>query len=83
MALVDAATLQVRTVEAGNGPTYLASVPAQPVDTTLVLNVLSEDATLLKATPQGLTTATFKTAKQANSMVFSSDGRFAIVNRES
>jgi hypothetical protein len=78
VALVDAATLQVRTVEAGNGPTYLASVPGQPVDTTLVLNVLSEDATLLKAGADGITTATFKTAKQANSLVFSSDGRFAI-----
>jgi hypothetical protein len=78
VALVDAATLQVRTAEAGNGPTYLASVPGQEVDTTLVLNVLSEDATLLKATPGGITTATFKTAKQANAMAFSSDGRFAI-----
>ncbi len=78
VALVDASTLQVRTVEAGNGPTYLASVPGQAIDTTLVLNVLSEDATLLKATPQGITTATFKTAKQANSLVFSKDGRFAI-----
>jgi hypothetical protein len=78
VALVDASTLQVRTVEAGNGPTYLASVPGQSVDTTIVLNVLSEDATLLRATPQGITTATFKTAKQANSLVFSKDGRFAI-----
>lgn len=78
VALVDAATLQVRTVEAGNGPTYLASVPGQPVDTTLVLNVLSEDATLLKAAPAGITTATFKTAKLANTIAFSSDGRFAI-----
>lgn len=78
IALVDASTLQVRTVEAGNGPTYLASVPGQSVDTTLVLNVLSEDATLLKATPTGITTATFKTAKLANTLVFSEDGRFAI-----
>lgn len=78
VALVDASTLQVRTVEAGNGPTYLASVPGQPVDTTLVLNVLSEDATLIKATPQGITTTSFKTAKQANALAFSSDGRFAI-----
>ncbi|MBX3202593.1 MAG: hypothetical protein KF894_30985 [Labilithrix sp.] len=78
VALVDASTLQVRTVEAGNGPTYLASVPGQAVDTTLVLNVLSEDATLLKASPQGITTTTFKTAKHANTLVFSADGRFAI-----
>lgn len=78
VALVDAATLQVRTVEAGNGPTYLASVPGQASDTTLVLNVLSEDATLLRATPEGISAETFKTAKQANTMVFSADGRFAI-----
>lgn len=78
VALVDASTLQVRTVEAGNGPTYLASVPGQEVDTTLVLNVLSEDATLLKATPTGITSTTFKTAHQANTLVFSEDGRFAI-----
>lgn len=78
VAMVDAATLQVRTVEAGNGPTYLASVPGQTSDTTLVLNVLSEDATLLRAAPDGITTSTFKTARGANSMVFSRDGRFAI-----
>jgi hypothetical protein len=78
VALVDATTLQVRTVEAGNGPTYLASVPGQAVDTTLVLNVASEDATLLKATAQGIETTTLKTAKQANSLVFSKDGRYAI-----
>jgi hypothetical protein len=78
IALVDAATLTVRTVEAGNAPTYLSSVPSQPVDTTLVINVASQDATLLKATPQGITSATFPTAEQANRLAFSSDGRFAI-----
>lgn len=78
VALVDAASLQVRTVEAGNGPTHLASVPGQAVDTTLVLNVLSQDATLLAATPQGVTSATFKTASHANRLAFSEDGRFAI-----
>lgn len=79
VALVDAQTLAVKTVEAGNAPTYLASVPNQPVDTALVLNVLSADATLLKSTPTGIQSATFKTATQANSTAFSSDGRFAIV----
>lgn len=78
VALVDASTLQVRTVEAGNGPTYVASVPGQASETALVLNVLSEDATLLAATAQGIVSSTFKTAKLANSVVFSSDGRFAI-----
>jgi len=81
VALVDAQTLQVRTVEAGNAPTYLSSVPNQPVDTTLVLNVLSADATLLKATTSAgaIETKTFKTAQLANSSAFSSDGRYAVI----
>ena len=81
VAYVDATTLQVRTVEAGNGPTFLGAVPGPSGDTTLVLNVLSEDATLLHAdTGNGgaITTKTLHVAKQANSLAFASDGRFAI-----
>ncbi len=80
IAYVDATTLQVRTVEAGNAPTYVAAVPgpAGSADTTLVLNVLSEDATLLRAEGNNITSRTFKVAKQVNSLAFSSDGRYAI-----
>jgi hypothetical protein len=78
VAFVDATTLQVNTVEAGNAPTFLASVPGQTDDTTLVLNVLSEDATLLRASSGGITTKTMKVAPLANSLAFSADGRFAI-----
>ncbi len=78
VAFVDAITLQVRTVEAGNAPTFLASVPGQAEDTTLVLNVLSNDATLLRASSGGITAKTMKIAPLANSLAFSSDGRFAI-----
>lgn len=75
VAYVDATTLQVRTVEAGNGPTFLGAVPGATGDTTLVLNVLSEDATLLHAEGGTITTKTLHVAKQANSLAFSSDGR--------
>jgi hypothetical protein len=78
VAYVDATTLQVRTVEAGNGPTFLGAVPGPSGDTTLVLNVLSEDATLLHAAGDNITTKTLQVAKQANSLAFSSDGHFAI-----
>lgn len=78
VAYVDAATLQVKTIEAGNAPTYLASVPGASGDTTLVINVLSEDATLLHAEGTTITSKTFKIAKQANSLAFSSDGHYAI-----
>ena len=78
VAFVDATTLQVRTVEAGNGPTYLASVPGQSSDTTVVLNVLSQDATILRATKDSIAAERLPTAAQANALAFSSDGRFAI-----
>jgi hypothetical protein len=79
VALVDAVTLRVRTIEAGNEPTYLASVPGQPTNTTLVLNVASEDATLLRVNADGsISSKQIKTAKRANAMAFSKDGRFAI-----
>lgn len=78
VAFVDAATLEVHTVDAGNGPTYLASVPGQTDDATLVINVLSSDATLLRASKQGITTKRFPIAGDANALSFSSDGRFAI-----
>lgn len=77
VAYVDATTLQVRTVEAGNGPTFLAGVPGSG-DSTVVLNVLSEDATFLKAEGNTITTKTLKVAKLANSLAFSADGRYAI-----
>ena len=78
VAYVDAATLQVKTVEAGNAPTFVAKVPGQTDDTTLVLNVLSNDATLLRATASGITSKRFTLAALANSLSFSADGRFAI-----
>jgi hypothetical protein len=78
IAFVDATSLAVRTVEAGNGPTYLAGVPGQTEDTTVVLNVLSQDATLLRATAQNIERRSFKVAPQANSLAFSADGHFAI-----
>jgi hypothetical protein len=78
VAYVDATTLQVRTVEAGNAPTFLAGVPGPNGDTTLVINVLSEDVTLLHAEGAAITTKTIKVARQANSLAFSADGRFAI-----
>ncbi|MBL0193514.1 MAG: hypothetical protein IPQ09_04675 [Myxococcales bacterium] len=77
VALIDATTLEVRTVEAGNGPTYLAAVPTQTGDAAVVFNVLSRDATLLRAENGAITQKTFKAAP-ANSWAFSKDGRWAI-----
>lgn len=78
VALVDATTLAVRTVEAGNGPTFVGAVPGEGQDATVVLNVLSEDATLLRATANRIDAKTFPTAKNVNALAFSPDGRWAI-----
>src|SRR5580765_5544230 len=58
VAYVDATALSVRTVEAGNGPTYLAVVPGG-ADAVIVLNTLSNDATLLRVNNGTLESRTF------------------------
>jgi hypothetical protein len=79
VAYVDAASLDVKVVEAGNGPTYLAAVPSPAdQDVAIVLNVLSDDATLLRKTSAALTAKTFKTHHGANAWKMSPDGRWAI-----
>lgn len=78
VAYIDVRTLVVKTVDAGNGPTYLAAVPGQSTDTTVVLNVLSSDASVLRAGASGIDVKSFKVAKDANAWAFSADGRYAI-----
>ncbi|HET6150353.1 MAG TPA: hypothetical protein VFH68_22630 [Polyangia bacterium] len=54
VAYVDAATLAVKTVEAGDAPTTIAAVPdAAGGDQVIVLNQLSHDATVLRADGAG------------------------------
>jgi hypothetical protein len=78
VAYVNASTLEVRTAEAGNGPTYMAPVPSPNEDMTVVLNTLSDDATLLAATSTGVRAKNFKVAHGANAWSVSVDGRWAI-----
>jgi hypothetical protein len=79
VAYVDAASLDVQIAEAGNAPTYMAAVPS-PIgdDVAVVLNVASHDATLLRRSPRGLETRTFRTHARANAWAVSRDGRWAI-----
>lgn len=82
VALIDAKTLDVRTVEAGNGPTHLAALvdPTQPdAARAIVLNVKSHDATVLVADAKGkVTTLTAKVHEDANGWAVSPKGRYAI-----
>jgi hypothetical protein len=78
VAYIQASTLQVATVAAGNQPTYLAAVPNSAADTAIVLNVLSDDATLLTASGGNLTTKTFPIATDVNAWAVSPGGRWAL-----
>jgi hypothetical protein len=78
VAYIDATTLEVKTVEAGNAPTHVAAVKGAQEDSAIVLNVLSDDATLLRASSAGVTARTFKTAHGMNAWATSADGRWAI-----
>jgi hypothetical protein len=79
VAYVDVATLEVHTVEAGNAPTYMAPIPGSD-DAVVVLNALSDDATVLRAGSAGLEAP--KTirgvAHGANALTVSSNGAWAI-----
>jgi hypothetical protein len=78
VAYVDATSLTVRTVEAGNGPGAMAVVPGID-DAVIVLNTLSNDATFLRAKGTSLDSRTFAgIAPGSNAWAVSPDGHFAI-----
>jgi hypothetical protein len=78
VAYVDASSLAVKTVEAGNGPTYLAAVPGAD-DAVIVLNTLSNDATFLRADGATLDSRTIEgVAPGSNAWAVSPDGHYAI-----
>jgi hypothetical protein len=78
VAYIDAASLEVTTVEAGDGPTYLAAVPDPTADVAIVINVRSHDATLLRQSNGLLSTSSFPVTSDANSWAVSSSGRWAV-----
>ena len=81
VALVDADALEVRTEEAGFGPTYLAAVPssAPGTDQAIVINVKSDDATFFRVNAAGEITAQIVEIHDgANSWTVSAGGKWAI-----
>jgi hypothetical protein len=78
VAYVAGATLQVHTVEAGNAPTYISAIPSTTDDAVVVLNVLSDDATILRVASGGqLTKSTVSgLADGANALTVSPSGRW-------
>jgi hypothetical protein len=79
VAYIDASTLQVRTTQAGNGPTYVAAIPDETIDTAIVINVLSNEATLLKASAAGdINSVNVPVAPGSNTWAIDPASRWAI-----
>jgi len=79
VALIDARSLAVRMVNGGYGPTYLAAVPSKAgVDSAIVLNVGSHDASWFNATEAKIDVETIATHTGANAWSVSADGKYAI-----
>src|SRR5262249_44785248 len=77
VAYINAETLEIETVLAGNGPTYVTALGSD--DATAVINVGSQDATLLRVVTGGDVTAhTVKLAPNMNSWAVSPNARFAV-----
>ena len=81
IAVVDAATLEVKTLEAGFGATYLAAVPMTDPDASaaIVLNILADTATFFRIDHrQPEDPVTLPTHADANAWVVSPSGRWAV-----
>lgn len=77
LAIVDAATLSVRAVDAGSAPTFVVAVPNQ--ESALVVSATTGEAMLFRVKDTGIERSRFIVAKGANSVAFSADGVRAIV----
>jgi hypothetical protein len=78
VALIDSNNYQVKTVAAGQGPTFLAAIPGKD-DRAIVLNVFSNDATYFVQNVDGaLDRKTFQVAPRANAWSISPNSRLAI-----
>ncbi len=77
VAYIHAQTLEIEVVDAGHAPTYLAAVPDEDDDVAIVLNVLSQDATVLRASSGILTTTTLPVPSTGNAWAIAASGRWA------
>lgn len=78
VAYINASTLEINVVEAGNAPTHIAAVPDADEDVAIVLNVLSKDATVLRAKGDALTAESLPVPSSGNAWAISGNGRWAV-----
>ncbi len=77
VAVIDADTLAIRTVEVGDEPRYLETLGGK--DVAIVLNVLSDDAHILRTDPSGQTVANrLAVLAGSNAIAVAPDGKHAV-----
>jgi len=76
VAVIDSRTLAIQSVEAGDGPTHLVTVPGR--DEAIVVNVNSRTATVLRTTEAGTRTAQVPVVPGANAIAVAPGGRHAV-----
>jgi hypothetical protein len=82
VAVIDSRSLAITSVEAGDGPTYLVTVPERdgtPIDEALVINVNATTATLLRTTAAGTATVQMPVVAGANAIAVAPNGHYAVV----
>ena len=81
VAVVNAQTFAIETVAAGTGPTYAATVPGQ--DVALVINVGSDDASLLRTVDGHTKALPLPLGHDANAIAVSPNGKHAVLYYDS
>ncbi len=77
VAVVDSTTLGIQSVEAGDRPTFLQTLAG--TDAAIVLNVNSNDATIIRTVEGVSQTSDVDVVSGSNAIAVSPDGTFAVV----
>lgn len=77
VSIIDAQTLAIQTLETGDRPTFLRTLTGS--DDAIVLNVGSQDATIIRAPERGARTTTAPVVRGANAIAVAPDGKHAVV----
>ncbi len=77
VAVIDSRTLAIQTVEAGDGPTHVATLPGR--DVALVINVNAQSLSILRTGEGGTATSQLPIVRGANAIEVAPDGAHAVV----
>ena len=77
VAIIDAKTLAIQTLETGVRPTYLRTLAG--TDDAIVLNIGTNEATVIRQPAKGARTHTVDVIEDANSIGVAPDGKHAVV----